>query len=398
VARVGTPDGVVMEERHRSVSEEALRRELEGKGLHVFSVRSRRSALRIPLLRSREKLRSLDFLIFNQQFATMLRAGIPVLQTLELLQRTQASAFFRDVLARVLDQVRSGVALSEAFAAQGDLFPKLYCATILAGERSGELVPVLARYTQHQQMMAAVGRRVKSALTYPLVLITLSFGLVILLMTYVIPRFATFYVGFAAELPLITQVVVSTSSWVQRNLPFLLGGAALAYLLGRGWLRSEAGQVAIDRAKLKVPFVGEIFHLFALSQFARSLGTLVGSGTPLVNALEIASETVTNRSIAVPIARVASRVREGQSLWMSLQATKQFPELSIAMVQVGEATGALESMLTNVSQFYDETIEVKLARVVSLIEPAVLVLMGGVVASLLLSVYLPMFTLLQKVQ
>jgi type IV pilus assembly protein PilC len=398
VVRLGTPEGVILEQRHRAVSEEVLRRELEGRGLTIFRVHARRSALRLPFFGGRHRLGSLEFLIFNQQLATLLRAGIPVLQSLELLQRTQSNAYFREILSRVLEDVRSGVSLSDSFAAQGGVFPRLYCATILAGERSGELDPVLSRYIHHQQMLEAVKRRVKSALTYPAVLIMLSTALVVLLMTYVIPRFANFYMGFSADLPLITKVVVATGTFLQQNVYFIIGGFLIVYVLARRWLHSEQGQIALDRVKLHLPFVGRIFHLFALSQFVRSLGTLLASGTPLVNALEIASTTVTNHAIGSPLTRVAPRVREGQPLWVSLEGTKLFPELSVAMVQVGEATGALEGMLLNVSQFYDETIEVRLARVVTLIEPAVLLVMGGIVAFLVLSVYLPMFTLLQKVQ
>ena len=275
---------------------------------------------------------------------------------------------------------------------------KLYCATVLAGERSGELVGVLGRYIHHQQLLEGVRRRVKSALTYPIVLLSLSFGLIVLLVTYVIPRFATFYLGFSADLPLITRVIVGGSKFIQDHVWYIVAALVIAYALVRRWLHSEAGLIAIDHAKLKVPFVGRVFHLFGLSQFVRSLGTLIAGGTPLVNSLEIASATVTNRALGAPLVRVAGRVREGQPLWSSLDATGLFPELSIAMVQVGEATGALEGMLENVSQFYDETIEVRLAQVVSLIEPAVLVIMGGVVATLLLSVYYPMFTLMSKAQ
>ncbi len=398
VVRLGTPEGAVIEQRHRAVSEEALRRDLENRGLTIFRVRTQRASLRLPFLGLGRRVGSLEFLIFNQQLATLLKAGIPVLQSLELLQRTQSGAYFREVLSRVLDDVRSGVSLSDAFATQGDVFSRLYCATILAGERAGEIVPVLSRFIHHQQMLESVRRRVMSALTYPVVLIALSIGLIVLLMTYVIPRFANFYQGFSADLPFLTRIVVGTGSFLQHNVHFIIAGLVIAYLLGRRWLRSEAGKIVVDGVKVRLPFVGMILHLFALSQFVRSLGTLLAGGTPLVNALEIASVTVTNRAIAFPLTKVAPRVREGQPLWASLEATRLFPELSVAMVQVGEATGALEGMLLNVSQFYDESIEVRLTRVVTLIEPAVLLLMGGVVAFLVMSVYLPMFLLLQRVQ
>ncbi|MBZ5587081.1 MAG: type II secretion system F family protein [Acidobacteriia bacterium] len=398
VVRVGTAEGTVLEQRHRALTEDALRRDLEAKGFAVFRIREHRGPFRLPFFGRRERLGSLQFLIFNQQLATLLKAGMPILQSLELLQRSQSGAYFREVLTRILEDVRSGVSLSDAFSAQGGVFPKLYCATVLAGERAGELVSVLTRYIHHQQMLEAVWRKVKSALTYPVVLLSLSTALIVLLVTYVIPRFAAFYTGFSAQLPLPTKIVLGVSDFTQHNILYILCGLVVAYLLSRRWFRTDAGMIAIDRAKLKIPFIGRILHLFALSQFVRSLGTLLSGGTPLVNSLEIASGTVTNRAIGAPLTRVAPRVREGQALWTSLEATGLFPELSIAMVQVGEATGALEGMLINVSQFYDESIEVQLARVVTLIEPAVLVIMGGVVSMLLLSVYYPMFTLMQKVQ
>jgi len=395
VARVGTTDGAVVEQRHRAISETALRRELEAKGLHVFGVKAARTRLQLALPTRRERFNSLEFLVFNQQLATLLKAGVPVLQSLELLQGAQSNPFFREVLARVLGDVKSGVALSEAFAAQGDQFPRLYCTTLMSGERSGELVTVLRRYIQHQQMLESVRRRVTSALTYPAVLLGLALALGTLLFVYVIPRFATFYMGFAGDLPLITRLVIETATATRRLAPLLLAGLVVGGGFLQRWLRSEVGRQWADAAKLKIPVVGGILHLFGLSQFVRSLATLLAGGTPMVQALETATSTVTNRAVGTPLARVAPRVREGQALWSSLNATGLFPELSLAMIQVGEATGALEEMLFNVGQFYDETIEVKLTRVVTLIEPAVLVLMGGLIATLLLSVYVPMFRMIQ---
>lgn len=398
VVRLGLPDGRVTEQRHRAASAEALRRELESRGLYVFAVKPA-AGLRLALpLGRRERIKPLEFLVFNQQLATLLAAGMPVLQSLELLQKAQASPFFREVLARVVEDVRSGVALSESFAAQGELFPPLYCASLFAGERSGELVGVLRRYIRYQQMVEAVRRRVSSALTYPAVLVGLSLLLIVILVTYVIPRFAGLYKDFGADLPLLTTLILEVASFLQHQWRLWAAALLLGWLVARRWLRSEAGRLAMDRLRLRLPFVGEIFHLFALSQFVRALATLLGGGTPLVPALEVAVGTVTNRAVSEPLSRVVPLVREGQALWSSLETTGLFPELSLAMVQVGEATGALEEMLTGVGQFYDESIETKLARVVTLIEPAVLVLMGGVIVTLLLSVYLPMFTLLQRIQ
>ena len=396
--RLGTPEGAVVEQRHRAMSEDALRRDLEGKGFTVFRVRERRGALRLPFVGRRERLGSLEFLVFNQQLATLLKAGIPILQSLELLQRTQSTAYFREVLSRVLEDVKSGVSLSDAFGAQGGVFPKLYCATVLAGERAGELVSVLHRYIHHQQMLEGVRRRVKSALTYPIVLLSLSFALIVVLVTYVIPRFATFYLGFSADLPLITKVLVGGSTFIQKNLVYIIGGILIAYLLARRWLRSESGLTAIDHGKLKVPFVGRVFHLFGLSQFVRSLGTLIAGGTPLVNALEIASGTVTNRAIGAPLVRVAGRVREGQPLSASLRASGLVPPLAVDMIEVGESTGALPAMLNSVAEFFEEDVNTGMQATLSLIEPAIMIFMGGFVAFVLISLYLPIFSLADSIR
>lgn len=398
IARLGLPDGRVTEQRHRGSSPEALRRELESRGLYVFSIRPVRRLHSVLRWTARERIKPLEFLVFNQQLATLLDAGMPVLQSLELLQKAQANPYFREVLARVVEDVRSGVALSEAFATQGELFPALYCASLFAGERSGDLGGVLRRYIRYQQLLEGVRRKVTSALTYPAALLTLALILIVVLVTYVIPRFAGLYQDFEADLPLLTTTILAVATFVRERVFFFVGGALLAvYALKRYW-STDAGRLAKDRLKLRLPFVGEIFHYFSLSQFVRALANLLGGGTPLVPALEVAVGTVTNRAVAAPLSRVIPMVREGQPLWSSLATTGLFPELSLAMVQVGEATGALEDMLTGVGQFYDESIEIKLTRVVTLIEPAVLVLMGGVIVTLLLSVYLPMFSLLQQIR
>ena len=276
--RIGTPDGLVVQQRHRASSAEALRRELEGKGLHVFGLAGGPGRLGVPGLRRRERITSIDFLVFNQQFATLLRAGIPVLQSLELLQRSQSNPTFRRVLAQVLEDVRSGVSLSDSFASQGGLFPRLYCATLMAGEQAGELVPVLTRYTQHSQVLEAVRRRVTSALTYPLVLVSLSLALITLLLTYVIPRFADFYLGFATELPLPTLIVLRLASFFERYLPYIAGAGVVAFPFVRRWLRGESGALFLDRVKLRIPFIGQILHLFALSQFVALPGDAAGRG------------------------------------------------------------------------------------------------------------------------
>ncbi|HEX7528203.1 MAG TPA: type II secretion system F family protein, partial [Thermoanaerobaculia bacterium] len=237
------------------------------------------------------------------------------------------------------------------------------------------------------------------ALVYPAALIGLSLGLVTILMTYVIPKFREFFAGFeAGQLPLITRVVIGTADFLHANVLVVAAALVTGGVLFYRWKASEAGRVAWDAFLLRVPLIGAILRQFALSQFSRSLATLVGAGTPLVPALDIAAGAVANRHVSGTITSVVPRVREGAELWRSLEETGEFTSLAIEMIKVGEATGALEEMLTNTSDFYDEAIESQLQRIVTLIEPIILVVMGGVVATLLLSIYLPMFTILSNIK
>ena len=411
VCRIGTPDGMVATRTFDASDEDSLRAELARQGSHLFSVRrsdeagprggaSLRSGAEAlgRFLRRRRAVSTEEFLVFNQELVALLKAGLPVVAGFEILLERQQNARFREILVGIRDQLVSGVALSDAFLSHGDAFPRLYGTSLKAGERSGEVEKVLRRYLSYQKILGGVKRRVVGALVYPAVLMGLAVGLITVLMTYVIPKFVEFFAGFGAELPLLTRVVISVATNLRANIVFVVVGiVAAAWSLAR-WRRTDAGHRAFDGFLLKIPVVGSILHQFALSQFARSLATLVGAGTPLVPALEISAGAVANRRVSEAVETVVPKVREGAELWKSLEQTGQFTSLSVEMIKVGEATGALEEMLTNVSDFYDEAIESSLQRLVNLIEPAILVVMGGVIATLLLSIYLPMFTILSNIR
>jgi len=411
VCRIGTPDGMVATRTFDASDEDSLRAELARQGSHLFSVRrsdeagprsgaSLRSGAEAlgRFLRRRRAVSTEEFLVFNQELVALLKAGLPVVAGFEILLERQQNARFREILVGIRDQLVSGVALSDAFLSHGDAFPRLYGTSLKAGERSGEVEKVLRRYLSYQKILGGVKRRVVGALVYPAVLMGLAVGLITVLMTYVIPKFVEFFAGFGAELPLLTRVVISVATNLRANIVFVVVGiVAAAWSLAR-WRRTDAGHRAFDGFLLKIPVVGSILHQFALSQFARSLATLVGAGTPLVPALEISAGAVANRRVSEAVETVVPKVREGAELWKSLEQTGQFTSLSVEMIKVGEATGALEEMLTNVSDFYDEAIETSLQRLVNLIEPVILVVMGGVIATLLLSIYLPMFTILSNIK
>jgi type IV pilus assembly protein PilC len=410
VCRLGLPDGAVAVRTIEAADESALRAEIARLNARLFSAKVAGGAQRtlgpgrslvFPSLpfASRRPVKQAEFLVFNQELVALLKAGLPIVAGFEILLERQANARFKRILLDIREQLVSGVALSDAFLSHGEVFPRLYATSLKAGERSGEVEKVLRRYLAYQKILAALRRKVTGALVYPAVLIGLSIGLVAILMTYVIPRFREFFAGFeAGQLPLITRVVIGTADFLRSNIVIVLAAIIAAAIVFARWKATEAGRLGWDAFLLKLPFVGPILRQFALSQFARSLATLVGAGTPVVPALDIAAGAVANRKISGAVASVVPRVREGAEIWRSLEATAAFTSLAIEMIKVGEATGALEEMLTNVSDFYDESIEAQLQRIVNLIEPIILVVMGGVVATLLLSIYLPMFTILSNIK
>ncbi len=378
-------------------SQEALRHELEAEGLHVFSVTRAGSAMGIPFLRRREKVPSVDFLLFNTQLRTLLHAGLPLAQSLELLKAQQTAPHFRALLDKVHQQVTTGIALSDAFASLGDVFPRLYSNTLRAGEQSGELESVLQRFVEYQRIVEEMRKKIIAALTYPAVLVLLSVCLIILLVAYVIPSFAGFYVSFDSELPLVTRSVMGLSDFVQGNFLLLIFGGFAAVFGFKAWVRMPSGRLTTDRWRLKIPLVGRLAHLFSLSQFSRSLSVLLSGGTPMVPALETAASSINNTWISKVLSSCVQEVREGRSLSDSVEDTGITPVMALAMMRVGEATGALPEMLVHTSEFFDEEIEFALGRLVSLFEPLILVVMGVIVAGLLLAVYYPLLTLVTKI-
>lgn len=396
--RLGAPDGSLLEQRRLAVSADALRRELEDEGFHVFSVTSAGRGLRLRLPGRGEKVPSQDFLLFNTQLKTLIHAGLPLAQSLDLLRTQQSNPHFRALLDKVYQQITTGVALSDAFLSLGDTFPRLYANSLRAGERSGDLETVLARYVEYQRLVESVRKKIVGALTYPAILILLAAGLVVVLMTYVIPNFSSFYAQFGAELPLPTKIVIALANFMSDNAIALLVGLVLVVWGIRMWSRTARGRRLIDRVKLRIPILGPLAHLFAMSQFTRSLAVLLGGGTPMIPALETASTSVANAHVSEALLACVPRVQEGQALSDTVAATGLAPDLALAMMRVGESTGALPEMLTHTSQFFDEQIDFSLARIVTLIEPAILVFMGAVIAGLLLAVYYPLLTLVSRMQ
>ena len=399
VVRVGTPEGRVIEQVHHARDEAALKGDLLKKGLHVFEVRAKGMALGLPAWRGRRrKIPPATFLVFNQELAALLKAGLPLLQGLELMLERQRDPQLRTVLGDVRDRIKSGQDLSEAFAAYGDVFPPLYASSLKAGERTGELEQVIRRFIRYQKLVLEARKKVISALVYPTVLVLLSLAMIVVMAVVVVPKFTIFFRDLEVELPLITRVTLALSDFLTGNWYWLVPALVVAVVALRRWLVTERGRLLRDTYLLRVPLAGGIAKRFALGEFTRSLSTLLGGGIPLVSALEIAVSAVGNRSIRRVLTPTIQQVREGQPFYGALESTGIFEPLEIDMVKVGEATGSLDTMLGSVAEFIDEQIETRMARLLSLVEPLMLVFMGLIVATLLISIYVPLFNSIGKIQ
>lgn len=392
LCRMATPTGEIVERMMSADDEGSLRRELEGKDCLVLDLRPRSelfSAFR-SLFRFGSRISQREFLFFNQELRALLKAGLPVLASLDILIERRKNQVFRRALEDIRERVKSGQSLSEGFAAQGDLFPKLYASSLASGERSGELPTMLTRFVDYSRTVLAIRRKVVSALIYPAILLGLCVGLVCLMVFFIIPKFRTFLDTFGTDLPLPTQILMSGSGFLADHWVIILlasaGGAATLL----GWVRTAPGRMWLDGFKMKIPLVGTVIHDYAQTRFTRTLGTLVAGGIPLVTALELSARAVANLVFERALLMVAEKVREGQALWESLEKTGLLSDIAVEMVKVGESTGALEEMLNYASEFTEEEIDHKLTRVVTMIEPLMLIFMAVVVGGMLLAIYLPL--------
>jgi type IV pilus assembly protein PilC len=391
--RLVTAAGEIVEGTYAAENEARLRHDFETQGLHVLSLRKRTSLTGGSFILKRRKISHHEFLVFNQEFATLLKAGMPLVQSIDLLRHQVTNAVFRGVLDDVHEKVRGGVALSDAFADHGDLFPRVYTASLLAGERSGNLDAILRRYVVYEKVIDTVRRRTISALIYPAILIVMAVGLVAIIVLRVVPSFSDFYASFDAELPISTRIILGVSNFAQQR--YLLVTAIVVGLSAAfaAWIRRPGQRARFDRVLLSIPFVGETARKFVTAQMARTLATLLGGGIPLVNSMEVTARSVSNAHMANELDVVTQRVREGEGLAASLTARKVVPDVALKMIEVGEQTGSLQDMLSSLADFYDEEVETSVSRFVTFIEPALLVMMGVVIAVLVLALYMPLFQL-----
>lgn len=393
ICRLGTPSGEIITRIVEATAAAEARFQLEREGYKVFDVSNAGGGIAsvLPFGSGRKgRVKQADFLLFNQQLSALLRAGIPVLQSIGLLKTRSQSANLREVLADVEEKIKSGVPLSEAFEAQG-LFPKIYTASILSGEKSGALDDVLARYVEYLKRSVGVARKLRGALAYPAFLLAAATFMVAFLTIYIVPRMSDLFKSLSANrgLPTITLAVLALSNAVAGNiwwvLPLLLVGGAALFI----WLRTDRGRLVLHKTLLKLPIGGALIKQMATAQLARSLSTLLAGGITVPDSWEIASQALNNLELRRRSTAVLPMIREGRGFTDSLQQAGWIPELGLDMIGIGEKSGSLREMLDEVAAFYDAEAEVKLEQLTTLLEPLILVVMAAIVLAILLAIYLP---------
>src|SRR6266851_962145 len=392
VCRVADSEGRVFSHVEAASSPDEARQKLAGRGLYIYSVKSRGGRLVSLIRRSSDRqIGGSDFLILNQQFNTLIKAGLPILRALDLLADRASSPKLRPVISQVRDRVREGKSLSEAVAEAG-VFSKVYSTAILAGEKSGNLPGVLDYYIAYQRVSTGVRKKIIASLAYPALLISVAVIIVTYLVTVVIPKFALLYRDMNVELPAPTRLLIAITvdyRYAVFGMVVLLAVTAAGVFL---WSRSEEGGAAFDRFKFRLPVIGDTLLKFQVAQFSRTLSTLLTGGTPLVAGLQTASDAITSKLLRSTVDQATQMVREGESLHGALATKGIVPELALDMIEVGESSGALAPMLNSVAEFYEEEVNLRLTALVSLIEPILLIFMGLLVAFILISLYLPIFS------
>src|SRR6202171_2166038 len=392
VCRVADANGRVFSHVEAASTLDEARQKLADRGLYVYSVESRNSLLASLLNRRKgRQIGGSEFLILNQQFNTLIKAGLPILRALDLLATRATSPKLRPVVAQIRDRVREGKSLSEAVAEAG-VFSKVYSTAILAGEKSGNLSGVLDYYIAYQKVSTGVRKKIMASLVYPVLLVVVATVIVSYLVTAVVPKFAVLYRDLGVELPASTKLLMALTVDYRFTV---LGAVGLLALVAFGvflWSRTDEGGATFDRLKFKLPVIGDTLLKFQVAQFSRTLATLLTGGTTLVTALQTASDSLTSKLLRLTILRATQMVRAGQSLHSALASRRVMPDMALDMIEVGETSGALGPMLTSIAEFYEEEVSLRLSALVAIIEPGILIFMGILVAFILISLYLPIFS------
>lgn len=388
-----TIEGKISAENQTSVLEELRKRKLT-----VISISPIKESSLSKISFQSKKVKPDDLVIFSRQLATMVDAGIPILQGLDALQEQMAQPYFQSVIVAIRDDIQLGSSLSAAFSKHPKVFDSLFVNMIKVGETGGILSAVLDRVSSYMEKTVKLKRKVKSAMIYPAVVVCMAVIITIILLVKVVPTFASIYGSFNQELPAMTKILINLSNIVKTQLIWYIGGIfVIGFILNR-WNRTEKGALAIDRAKLRMPIFGELIRKVAISRFSRTLSTLLQSGVPILESLDIVGKTSGNKVLEIVVENVKNTVREGESIAVPLVKSGVFPSMVTRMIAIGEKSGQMEKMLNKIAEFYDEQVDAAVAGLTSIIEPLIIGFLGIVVGFIVVALFLPIMSITQFIK
>ena len=396
--KIGTADGRIVERVFDATSPGRLRQNLEEQGFFVFNIQRQFFGKSVGAGSQHARMTGARFLSFNQELLVLIRSGLPVLQVLETLIEQMEASGLREVLREVRDEIKSGNALSDAFGKYPHFFPHLYVAAIRAGEKTGDLSLTIGRFIEYQKRVEVIRAKIRSAAFYPILLTTLASCVLFFMLFYVVPNFTKIFTDANLELPLLTRLLIGFADGLTHYFPLLAGGVVVTVFLFRRFLHSIGGRFFLDRMLLRLPFFGRLAQDYGISSFARTLGTTLASGTPLVPAMMMSRGTLNNRCLETEMAAAVQRVEEGTALSESLARASFFPPIALRMITVGETTGALTEMLGDLADYYESEVEKRLVKLTTMIEPILMMVMGLMIGLIVLAMYIPIFQMGQTVR
>ena len=394
--KIGASDGRIVVKEFDAVNSGMLRQSLEEQGYVVFELRKKPLQFLLESGIGRKRIGNRELLLFNQELLVLLKAGLPIIQALDTILESGGGRL-NEFLSAIREDVKGGMAFSNAFEKYPRVFPHLYIASIQAGERTGDLPQTIRRYIAFLKRTEGFRSKIVAALFYPAILITVAVFAVGLLLVYVVPTFSQIYADSGAALPLPTQMLIHFTGFLKHYLLLFVGILLVTATLFRRWSETEAGRFAVDGMKIKAPFLGAVLARYAVAGFTRTLATVLGSGIPIVEALRMSVGTLNNKVLERALLTAVVRVEEGSKLSSALESIKLMPSLALRMLSVGESTGSLEEMLADISDYFEEEIERNLQVLTTAIEPAIMIVMGVVIGVIIITMYLPIFKMANTV-
>ena len=389
--KLGSSDGRVIVKELEAISPETLRQTLEDQGYFVFEVKKKPFQFLWDKGIARKKVSNKELLTFNQELLVLIKAGLPIVHAFDTILERAEKGKLAEILKDVREDIKGGTGLSDAFEKFPAAFSHLYVASIRAGEKTGDLPLTIKRYINFTKRAEGLRKKVLASLFYPAILVTVAVIAVTILLVVVVPTFSKIYADAGSQLPVPTQILISFTTVLRRF--FLLFIAILAVSIGmfRRWSATEWGRYKVDSVKLRLPVVGKVFAKYSVSGFTRTFATVIGSGIPIVESLKMSVGTLNNKVLERKLLEAVVRVEEGTSLSVALESVKLMPPLAIRMLGVGETTGALEEMLGDISEYFEEEIDEHLHILTTAIEPAIMIVMGVIVGTIIITMYLPIF-------